>query len=93
MVGDLGVVESRPLTWDGRRLGFGPAARETAARSLDGAGLVPDLAVDDWVSLHWEWICDRLSPRQLGALRHYTQYHLTLVNDRLDHPGATAALG
>ncbi len=67
--------------------------RETAVRSLDGAGLVRDLAVDDWVSLHWEWICDRLSARQLGALRHYTQYHLTLVNERLDHPGATAALG
>lgn len=93
IAGDQVIVESRPLTWDGRRLGLGAPVRETAVRSLDGAGLVRDLAVDDWVSLHWEWICDRLSARQLGALRHYTQYHLTLVNDRLDHPGATAALG
>jgi hypothetical protein len=93
IAGDQVIVESRPLTWDGRRLGLGAPVRETAVRSLDGAGLVRDLAVDDWVSLHWEWICDRLSARQLGALRHYTQYHLTLVNDRLDHPGTTAALG
>jgi hypothetical protein len=93
IAGDQVIVESRPLTWDGRRLGLGDPVHETAVRSLDGAGLVPDLAVDDWVSLHWEWVCDRLSTRQLGALRHYTRHHLTLVNDRLDHPGATAALG
>jgi hypothetical protein len=93
ILGDQVIVESRQLTWDGLRLGLGAPVRETVVRSLDGAGLVRDLAVDDWVSLHWERVCDRLSARQLGALRHYTQYHLTLVNERLDHPGVTAALG
>ena len=93
IIGDQVVVESQPLSWDGRRLGLGPAVHETAVRSLDGAGLGPELAVGDWVSLHWEWVCDRLSPRQLNALRRYTRLHLAVVNDRLDHPGATAALG
>ena len=30
----------------------------------------------DWVSLHWDWICDRLSQRQLRALRGFTPRHL-----------------
>jgi hypothetical protein len=93
IIGDHVVVESQRLTWDGRRLRLGPPQRETAVGSLDGAGLLPGLAVDDWVSLHWEWVCDRLSARQLSALQRYTRHHLTLVNERLDHPGATAALG
>ncbi len=92
ILGDHVVVESQPLTWDGRRLRLGEATLETAVRSLDGAGLVRDLAVGDWVSLHWEWVCDRLDARQLDALKRYTRRHLTIVNDRLDHPGATAAL-
>jgi hypothetical protein len=78
--GDQVVVESRPLTWDGRRLELGRPALETAVRALSGASLLPDLAPNDWVSLHWEWVCDRLTSRQLAALRYYTQQHLAIVN-------------
>jgi hypothetical protein len=47
----------------------------------------------DWVSMHWEWVCDRLTPEQLTSLRRYTVFHLSMVNDRLSHPGAKIALG
>ena len=40
MQGDEVVVESRPLTWDGHRLGMGLPENETAERSLDGVGMV-----------------------------------------------------
>jgi len=43
--------------------------------------------------LHWDWICDRLTQRQLRALRGYTQRHLDLVNHRVDHSGPLAVLG
>lgn len=43
--------------------------------------------------MHWEWVCDRITPRQLAVLRHYTAAHLAIVNDQLDHPGAITALG
>lgn len=79
--GDQVLVESVPLTWDGRRLGYGPAQVETAVRSIDGVGLSAALAVGDWVALHWEWVCDRLTSRQLGFLRRYTDQHLQIVND------------
>ena len=91
--GDQVVVESRALTWDGRRLDLGPAGVETAVRALDGVGLAPDLRPGDWVSLHWEWVCDRLTDRQLAALRRYTHHHLAIVNERVDHPGPAAVLG
>lgn len=79
--GDQVVVESRPLTWDGRRLALGEPERETVVRSVDGVGMVGDLAPGDWVSLHWEWVCDRLTRRQVGFLQSYTLRHLAIVND------------
>ncbi|MEJ7744140.1 MAG: DUF6390 family protein [Nocardioidaceae bacterium] len=79
--GDQVVVESAPLTWDGQRLDYGAPAAETVVRSIDGIGLTSELAVGDWVSLHWEWVCDRLSEQQRHSLRHYTDRHLAIVNN------------
>jgi len=93
VTGDQVVVESRALTWDGRRLELGPPGVETAVRALDGVTLAPDLVPGDWVALHWEWVCDRLSERQLASLQHYTRHHLAIVNDGVDHPGPAAVLG
>jgi hypothetical protein len=80
---DQVVVESRPLVWDGTQLALGPTRQETAIRGFDGIRLVERLTPGDRVSLHWEWVCDRLTPAQLVALRHYSAYHLELVNERL----------
>jgi len=69
------MVERRPLTWDGRVLGFGaPAPCQVAP------GLVTDLRPGEWVSLHWDCVCDRLTPPQLRSLRRYTARHLRLFN-------------
>ncbi len=91
--GDQVVVESQPLSWDGRRLELAAPATETAVRSLDGVGVAPRLDVGDWVSLHWEWVCDRLSVHQLAALRRFTQRHLSIVNDRVAQSGPAVVLG
>lgn len=79
--GDQVVVESAPLIWDGHRLDYGPPQVETAVRSIDGVGLASGLAVGDWVALHWEWVCDRLSDQQRRSLRYYTDRHLAIVNE------------
>lgn len=76
------IVESQPLTYDEGRLALGPAVREATNGAVDGAGQVDDLAAGDWVAVHWDWICDRLTEEQLHALRRYTMHHLRLVNDR-----------
>jgi Family of unknown function (DUF6390) len=91
--GDQAVVESSPLVWDGRSLQLGPPMTETAVRSVDGIGMVGALAPGDWVSLHWEWICDRLTEEQVGRLRRYTERHLAIVNDRQTRSAVPALLG
>jgi hypothetical protein len=91
--GDQATVESRPLCWDGRLLSLGEPATETARLALDGTMLAGDIGPGDWVALHWDWVCDKLTDRQLRALRTYTMRHLDMVNHRVDHPGPVAILG
>ncbi|HET8601358.1 MAG TPA: DUF6390 family protein [Segeticoccus sp.] len=91
--GDQVVVDSRPLTYDGGRLELGEPVAETAVRGVDGVTMLEDLAPGDWVSLHWEWICDRLDDRQLQSLRRYTVRQLALVNDGVELSGPRAVLG
>jgi Family of unknown function (DUF6390) len=75
--GDRVAVRCQPLTWDGRRLSLGaPVATTARAPAISTAAL----AVGDWVSLHWDWVCDRLTDRQVRALRATTRRHLRLVN-------------
>jgi hypothetical protein len=91
--GDSVVVEFRPLTWDGHRLGIGEPETETVVRSIDGVSMIEELHPGDWVSLHWEWICDRLTERQVRYLRDFTRRHLQIVNEGNLHSGPAAMLG
>lgn len=89
--GPLVVVRCRPLCWDGRAIGFGPPAVEQATASLGGLALAGPLRRGDWVSLHWDWVCERLTPRQRTALCHHTAQQLAVVN-RTPHPAPAAVL-
>lgn len=88
--GDLLVVRSRPLGFDGSRLQLGPPQLETVRRSVDGTGLLGDLEPGDRVSLHWDWACERLDDGALGRLRGYTDRTLRAVN-AADRPGPAVA--
>ena len=90
--GDLATVRVRPLSWDGRALALGPPATESALIARDGYGLAGPLQPGDTVALHWDWVCDRLSSRQLASLRAVTASHLDLVNRRLLHSPPQAVL-
>ncbi len=85
-------VLSRPLTWDGSRLGFGDPQVETVRGSTGGLGLAPGYTVGDWESKHWGWVSDRLSRRQLMNLRHFTMSQIDITNEKVAHPGARAAM-
>lgn len=80
-------VLARPLVWDGRRLELGPAVLRTASWRRDGLGFLRELGPGDWVSLHWDWICDRLAPGQARTLSRYTSRMLALAN-RASAPAA-----
>ena len=84
------VVASRHLTWDGSRLGLSAPTGERVRTAIGGAGFVPDARPGDWLALHWDWACERLSPASLAALRFWTRWQLTATNNRL---AATASAG
>jgi hypothetical protein len=80
IAGDQVEVECRRLTWNDERLELGTVDREWATAARAGAGLVARLHEGDWVALHWDWVCDRLSMPRLRALKHYSNEQLSLVN-------------
>ena len=89
---DEALVRSRPLVWDGRLLSLGQAQLETARYAVAGSGFIAGLVVGDTVSLHWDWICDRLGPSQLHQLQSFTGRHLRIANQGVEHRGTAVAL-
>lgn len=83
VTGDSLTAESQPLIWDGHRLSYGAPVVETVRRSIGGQGLGSPVAVGDWVALHWDWVCDRITDDQQWQLQAYSARHLALVNDIL----------
>ncbi|HEV7166996.1 MAG TPA: DUF6390 family protein [Micrococcaceae bacterium] len=92
ITGDEALVSSRPLEWDGRVLSLGQPQVETARYAVAGVGFVADLAVGDAVSLHWDWVCDRLTAPQLHQLQLFTVRHLKIANSSVEHRGTAVAL-
>ncbi len=68
-----------------RRLDLGPPRAETAQRALAGVGYLGGIRPGDWVSLHWDWVCDRLTARQLRSLRYNTLRQLEITNRTIGH--------
>lgn len=78
--GDQVTVRNRVLVFEKSQLVLGPERSEVVRRSIDGIGLAPDVEVNDIVSLHWDWVCDRLSPEGLASLKGCTAVNLAAVN-------------
>jgi hypothetical protein len=87
--GGVATVAAQPLEWDGRTLRLGVPTSRRASWRRDGLGFLHDLRPGDRVSLHWDWICDRLTPRQAESLDRYTRRMLALAN-RASVPAALA---
>jgi hypothetical protein len=90
--GTIAEVSVPPLVWDGRSLHLGPAHVEPAIYATPQGALTATVRVGDVVALHWDWICDVLSDRQLRALRTCTARILRMTNEALARPVAAAAL-
>ena len=77
------MVLREPLVWRDGKLALGEAVPERVLRSVDGLGFADDVAVGDWVSIHWSWACEVLSERALANLRRWTDWHLRIANQTL----------
>ena len=78
--GDLVTVHTQRLTFDGSRLALGDGHLEQARRRMDGLALTDGLEPGAIVSLHWDWVCDRLTPDACDWLRYCTLRNLQAVN-------------
>jgi hypothetical protein len=73
------LTRLRPLHWNGRALELGPwTTREVRWRDA-GLSLVAPRP-EDWVSLHWDFVCDRLTGAEATALDRTTRRALSAVN-------------
>ena len=77
------VVEYQPLVLECGKLKLGELGEKRVLRQIDGTRFITDCKVGDYVSFHWGWACERLSPRQAQNLEKYTRYHLALANQTL----------
>jgi uncharacterized protein DUF6390 len=76
--GETVTVLAPALSWDGRTLSLGPWAERTARFGDGGLGFVSP-EPGDWVSLHWDFVCDRLTLRQAVLLHRTTERALAAV--------------
>jgi hypothetical protein len=91
MDGESAIVRSRPLSWDGARLGLGTDELMPCRWSQDRQAFVADLRPGDQVSLHWHWVCERLDDEQVGTLAGRTDRQLRLTNEWLASRSARPA--
>ncbi len=67
-------VEIVPLIYQGYRLMLGkPEIRDVLSIALEPK-------VGDWVSVHWGYVCEVLTLRQVRNLKYYTELAISLAN-------------
>jgi Family of unknown function (DUF6390) len=78
--GESLIVSAVSLEQVDGKLSLAAPRLETVSRWQDGTGFVDDVAVGETVAMHWGWACDRLTPRQLRNLQHWTRAALQVAN-------------
>jgi hypothetical protein len=77
--GTAAVVETDGLVWDGRRLSLEQGRVDTFTTDRSGHSLAGPLHRGDTVTLHWDWVCERITPIRARRLRSYTARSLRVV--------------
>jgi hypothetical protein len=78
--GETVSVLARPLRFADGELLLGQPERRRARWRNDGLAFVRTPTAGDHVSLHWDFVCDVLTPREARTLAHVTDQALAAVN-------------
>lgn len=84
--GDAASVISRPLVLDGDRLALGAERVEHVAWASGGSSMTGDLSPGDLVTMHWDWVCERVTAGAVRTLDRGTAAALALANRQLARP-------
>lgn len=74
------IVERTPLVLKEGKLSLGSPLKTEILRKFEDKGFTENARVNNYVSIHWGWACDVLTPYQLQNLKSYTQHHINLAN-------------
>lgn len=77
---DAALVRVGTLDWRAGHLGPGPEVVDRFRTGERGYELAGGVAVGDRVSLHWDWVCERVTARDCHRIDHYTSQSLAVVN-------------
>lgn len=78
--GDAVLVSYSPLVIREGRLALADPVERTVHRGIEGKGYLNDLRPGDNITMHWDWVCDRVSESAATQLKSETQRHLDLAN-------------
>lgn len=78
------LIVARPaLSLLNGKLGLNQPQVVQVARQIDGRGFTDKAQPGDYVSVHWNWACDILSPSALQRLTRATCAYLALANQTI----------
>ncbi len=80
VVGPKVTALRRPLELNGHQLQLGQEAISHVTRRLDNDFALDDLAPGDLVTMHWNVICETVTPEQVKHLWAYTEQAIRLSN-------------
>ena len=78
--GDRAEVIAPLLAWSGRELRLGPWSHRDVHWRADGLAFAETLQPGDWVSLHWDFVCERMTSSRARRLLDATVQALNAVN-------------
>jgi hypothetical protein len=84
------IVTSRRLAWDGAQLALAEPAEERVRFDYGGSRFVGEPSGGDCLALHWDTVCERITPDQRADLQQTTDWQLHRTNDRLVRERAAA---
>ena len=77
------TVETEPLIYIEGKLRLGEPMMRKIARNLESTIEIDELKIGDLVSMHWNVICERITPENVRTLKKYTLRHVVLANSTL----------
>ena len=80
--GDQAQALAPLLIWTGNELRLGPWAPREVHWRADGLAFADELRPGDWVSLHWDFVCERLNALRVRQLLAATAHALAAVSRR-----------
>ena len=73
-------VKFRPLIWKNNKFVFGDLANKNIYFEFNNKKFVKNIKIGDFVSIHWSWVCDKLSDLQVYNLNKWNGYSVGLAN-------------